>query len=168
MIDILLAASLLTAQSSDAAAAPEFTDAELELAEFWEEMGPTLRDEGIDAYVARYHPDFTHWDIENTGGLSDRASAAAYWTGFAEAGHVISCTFVDPVTLTIVDGVGFGRLYYEQTNHYADGRVETSAYRMSLVLLRVTAGWQVRETNMVRIGGSGADDAPFAFRHCSE
>lgn len=165
MIHYLIAASLLSVVQSDT---PEFSPEETELATFWENMGPTLRDEGIEAYVERYHPDFTHWDIENTGALADRASAAAYWAGFAEAGHVISCTFVDPVTLAIVDGVGFGRLYYEQTNSYADGRVESSAYRMSLVLLREDAGWQVRETNMVRIDAASEDGAAFAFRHCPE
>jgi ketosteroid isomerase-like protein len=163
MIYSLIAVSLLMAQPSDGA---DFSAEEVALAEFWEQMGPTLRDDGIEAYVERYHPDFTHWNPATGSPVSDRASAAAYWSAFVEAGHVITCTFVDPVTLTIAGDTGFGRLYYEQTNRYADGRAETHAFRMSIVLLRGESGWQVRETSMIRIDNAGADGTAFAFRHC--
>ena len=114
-------------------------------------MGPTLRDEGLDAYAIRYHTDFRHWDIGGTGSIATKESAISYWGKFHQEGHRITCTHVQPVTVDINDGRAFARLIYEQINNYADGRIATKAWHMVVVFRKYRKTWQVLESNMVDI-----------------
>ena len=144
-------------------AATGFTEEELAVAKFWADMGPTLRDEGIEAYAARYHEDFRHWSLDRGGPPSDKASAIRAWSGFHEAGHRITCTHVAPVSIDIVGDRAFARLIYEQTNRLADGSVSTSLWRMVDVFQRAGDSWQVLESNMLDItpGSESASDYEF-------
>lgn len=147
----------------------KFTPEELEIAIFWEEMGPTLRDQGIEAYAIRYHEDFRHWDIQGSGGMGTKESAVKAWTGFHEAGHRITCTYVKPVSIDIVGERAFARLEYEQTNSNADGRISTSVWRMFDIFQRYGDTWQVLESNMVditpKVDEDDADADSYEF-HC--
>ncbi len=126
-----------------------FNSEELEIAKFWEDMGPVLRDEGVVAYAARYHDDFRHWDIQGSGRLSDKESATKMWGQFREDGHRISCTHVSPVTVDVFGDISVARLIYEQTDQYADGRESTGLWRMVAVFKHNGDGWQVLGTNVV-------------------
>ncbi len=134
----------------------DFSADQLSVASFWQEMGPTLRDKGIEAYARRYHEDFRHWDIQGTGRMSDKASAVRAWTRFHQAGHRITCTHVEPITIDIVGDKAFARLLYEETITFADGRVSRDLYRMVDVFQRSAGTWQVLESNMVDLA-AGAD-----------
>lgn len=131
---------------------PAFTEEELSVAKFWKDMGPTLRDEGIEAYAIRYHKDFRHWNIQGSGGMGTYESAVRFWSKFHEDGHRITCTNVIPVTIDIIGDRAYARLVYEQTNTYADGREPTTGiFRMFDVFVRYGDTWQVLESNMVKI-----------------
>jgi len=127
----------------------DFSLEELEIAQFWEDMGPVLRDQGVDVYVDRYHDDFRHWDIQGSGRLGNKASAAKVWGQFHEDGHRITCTHVRPVTVDVFDDVSVARLLYEQTDQLADGETRTSLWRMVAVFKRNGDRWQVLGTNFV-------------------
>lgn len=131
---------------------PAFSQEQLEVAEFWKQMGPTLRDDGIEAYAKRYHADFRHWSIgANSRRISNKESAVKYWSKFHEDGHHITCTHVEPLTINFYGDKAFARLVYEQTDTYADGRVSTNAFNMASVFQRVGDTWQVLESNMALI-----------------
>ena len=153
----LIALLIGAAQAADSET--QFTPEELAVAKFWEDMGPTLRDEGVEAYAIRYHENFRHWDIQGSGRMATKESAIGYWTKFHEAGHRITCTFVKPITVDIVGDRAFARLEYEQTNQYADGRITTGVWRMFDVFERYGDTWQVLESNMIDIAPK-ADDEP--------
>lgn len=148
LLTISLAAIASQAAATDGA---QFTEEELSVATFWEQMGPTLRDEGIEAYAMRYHEDFRHWDIGGTGRIGGKESAIRAWSGFHEAGHRITCTHVEPVTIDIYGDHVFARLIYEQTDTYADGRVSAGVWHMATVFKRYGDTWQMLESNMVNI-----------------
>jgi len=152
MIKTITIAFMLAAASAIAADEPKtFTDEERSVAEFWQQMGPTLREEGVETYAMRYHEDFTGWDIAGSGGMATKDNAVQYFSKFHEDGHRITCTHVEPVTIDIKAGRAVARLIYEQTNSYTDGRVETNAWRMVGVFERYGDTWQVLGTNMVNI-----------------
>ncbi len=144
-----------------------FNAEELEVAKFWEDMGPVLRDEGIAAYVERYHDDFRHWDIQGSGRLGNKESAAKVWAKFHEDGHRITCTQVLPVTIDIFGEISVARLIYEQTDQYADGKTLTSLWRMVAVFKRNGDGWQVLGTNLVA-AEPAADDEEGYHLHCPD
>ncbi len=146
------------------ASPPGFSADQLSVATFWQEMGPTLRDKGVDAYARRYHEDFRHWDIQGTGRMSDKDSAVRAWTRFHEAGHRITCTHVEPITIDIVDDKAFARLLYEETITFADGRVSRGLYRMVDVFQRSAETWQVLESNMVNLAAGANSDGDDAYR----
>ncbi len=153
-----------------AAAEQQFTEEELSVTKFWEDMGPTLRDEGIEAYAIRYHEDFTHWDVMGTGRMSDKESAVGFWSKFHQDGHRITCTFVEPTSIRIINNKAIARLTYEQTNTYADGRVDTNAFRMVSVFERYGDTWQTLDSNMIRIASNPShegDATEYAF-HCPQ
>ena len=171
VISLLLMAFLFNsiAQADDGEA--EFSKEELSVARFWEDMGPTLRDQGVEAYAIRYHSDFRSWDITGSGGMATRDDAVGYFTKFHEDGHRITCTHVAPVTIDIVGDRAFARLIYEQTNSYADGRVTTRVWRMVDIFQRYENTWQVLENTMVDItpGVAATDETPGAVNytfHC--
>lgn len=137
-----------------------FTDEELSVARFWADMGPTLRDHGIEAYARRYHENFRHWDLAGSGSMATKASAIRLWSQFHTDGHRITCTHVEPVTIDIVGGTATARLVYEQTNTMADGEVTTGIWRMVSIFQRSGDSWQVLESNMVDV----ADQLPNS--HC--
>ena len=144
-----------------------FSSEELSVAAFWEAMGPTLRDEGIEAYARRYHEDFRHWDIDNSGRMATKESAIRAWSKFHEDGHRITCTHVEPITIDIVGDLAFARLLYEQTDTYADGRTSTGLWRMVDVFKRHGDTWQVLESNMVDITPEEKETDEDAYRfHC--
>ncbi len=149
----ILATALVVATAPAFAEAPvaEFTEEELAVADFWQNMGPTLREEGLEAYAVRYHEDFLHWNIGRGGRVSDKSSAISAWTNFHEAGHRITCTHVEPVTINLDGDRASARLVYEQTNTYADGRVATHVYHMSAEFVRYVDAWQVLQTNMIDV-----------------
>ena len=144
-----------------------FDSEELEVAKFWEDMGPTLRDEGIAAYVERYHDDFQHWDIEGSGKLGNKESAARAWGKFHEDGHRITCTQVRPVTIDVFGDISVARLIYEQTDRYADGRESTGLWRMVAVFKHNGKSWQVLGTNLVATEPA-ADDEEGYHLHCPD
>ncbi|MEO1243223.1 MAG: DUF4440 domain-containing protein [Pseudomonadota bacterium] len=155
-----LALALIVAPSLAVAPAPtfaatdlgQFTQEELSVAEFWEQMGPTLRDEGIEAYAIRYHEDFTHWvldDPENR--IATKENAVNAYAKYHEAGHKITCAHVEPVTVDIRGDTAIARLIYEQTDSYADGKAETNAWRMVGVFERYGDTWQALSTNMAAL-----------------
>ncbi|NNE06657.1 MAG: nuclear transport factor 2 family protein [Xanthomonadales bacterium] len=139
----------------------QFSDQEMSVAKFWQGMGPALRDQGMEAYAKRYHPDFRHWDITGSGRVSDHAGAVAAWSRFDEAGHVITCTHVIPVTIDIVGDLAYARLVYEQANRMADGAMTYGAWRMFDVFKRHKDSWQVLESNMVQIEPEQEEGAQF-------
>ena len=146
------AASLLAGPVLAQAEGPKFTEEELSVAKFWENMGPTLRDEGLEAYAIRYHKNFRHWDIQGTGRVGTYESAIAAWTKIHNDGHRITCTNVIPITIDIVGDQAFARLVYEQTMTFADEREpSTGLWRMFDVFQRYGDTWQVLESNMVKI-----------------
>lgn len=150
----MLFITIITAIGGSAFAEDEpsgFTREELAVAKFWEEMGPTLRDEGMDAYAIRYHEDFRHWNIQGAGGMGTKESAITFWSKFHESGNRITCTYVKPITIDITGDRAFARLEYEQTNTYADGRITTGVWRMVDIFERYGDTWQVLESNMVDI-----------------
>lgn len=155
---VLTALLAVTMGASANAEDAEFTPEELEVAKFWEDMGPTLRDEGIDAYAIRYHEDFRHWNIQGSGRMGTKESAIKAWTGFHDAGHRITCTYVKPVSIDIDGDRAFARLEYEQTNTYADGRISTTVWRMFDIFERYGDTWQVLESNMVEITPKDDED----------
>lgn len=126
-----------------------FSSEELEVARFWEDMGPVLREQGIAAYAKRYHDDFRHWDIQGSGRLGNKESAAKFWGKFHEDGHRITCTYVRPVTVDVFGDISVARLIYEQTDQYADGKESTGLWRMVAVFKRMGDSWQVLGTNLV-------------------
>ncbi len=128
---------------------PTFNSEELAIARFWQDMGPVLRDDGVDAYAKRYHESFRHWDIEGGGSFANKESAIKYWGKFHEDGHRITCSFVRPITVDVYDDVSVARLLYEQTDRYADGKESTGLWRMVAVFKRAGDTWQVLDTNMV-------------------
>lgn len=128
-----------------------FNEEELSVAEFWQQMGPTLREKGIEAYSIRYHKDFRGWDIDGDGSISNYSDAVGYWGQFHNAGHRITCTNVIPITIDIVDDLAYARLVYEQTNTMVDGRVIKGVWRMHDVFIRYDNTWQVLESNMVKV-----------------
>lgn len=142
-----------------------FTTEQLEVAKFWEDMGPTLREQGIDAYAIRYHEDFRHWDITGSGRMGTKDSAIKAWTRFHEAGHRITCTYVRPVSVDINADLAFARLEYEQTDTFADGREQTSVWRLFDVFKRFGDTWQVLESNMVEITPDTSEESNYEF-HC--
>lgn len=144
-----------------------FNAEELEIAKFWEDMGPVLRDEGIAAYVERYHDDFRHWDIQGSGRLGNKESAAKVWGKFHENGHRITCTHVRPVTVDVFGEISVARLIYEQTDQYADGKTSTGLWRMVAVFKRNGDGWQVLGTNLVA-AEPAADDEEGYHLHCPD
>ncbi len=128
-----------------------FTDEELSVATFWEQMGPTLENQGIEAYATRYHENFRNWDAITSGGFSNRDNAVASWTRFHETGNHITCTNVIPVTIDIYDDVAFSRLVYEQEDTLSDGTVRYGVWRMVSVFLRSGDTWQALESNMIAV-----------------
>ena len=142
-----------------------FSSEELEIAKFWEDMGPVLRDEGVAAYAERYHDDFRHWDIQGSGRLSNKESAAKFWGKFHEDGHRITCTHVRPVTIDVFGDISVARLIYEQTDQYADGKESTGLWRMVAVFKRNGDSWQVLGTNLVATEPA-ADDEEGYHLHC--
>ena len=165
---MIVCATAILSMSSMAAAAADapFSDEEVAVAKFWQDMGPTLRDKGIEAYAERYHEDFRHWDIAGSGRMSTKEGAIRAWSGFHEAGHRVTCTHVEPITIDIEGDLAFARLLYEQTDTYADGRVSTSLFRMVDVFKRYGDTWQVLESNMIDITpDEGAGDDAYQF-HC--
>ncbi len=146
----------------------DFSEEELSVAEFWAQMGPTLRDQGIAAYAIRYHDDFRHWDIKGTGRFSSKESAIRYYTKFHSDGHRITCTYVKPVTIDIIDDYAIARLVYEETITFADGAMRTGVWRMVDVFKRRGDTWQVLESNMVDItpGPGAAGDVEAYEFHC--
>ena len=146
--------------------ATEFSTEELAVAKFWEDMGPTLRDEGVEAYAERYHEAFRHWDIEGAGGVGNKAGAVRYWSKFHDDGHRITCTYVKPITIDIAGDTAIARLVYEQTNTYADGHTTTGVWRMVDVFQRYGDTWQVLDSNMIDIAPEDdVDDDAYQF-HC--
>ncbi len=144
---VLMLCMPVSAMSAETESA--FSSEQLEVARFWEDMGPVLRDEGVAVYAERYHDDFRHWDIQRSGRLSDKESAAKYWGKFHEDGHRITCTHVRPVTIDIYGDIAVARLIYEQTDLYADGKVSNGLWRMVAVFKRNGDSWQVLGTNLV-------------------
>ena len=144
--------------ATNAGTQTSFTDEELGVAQFWEDMGPTLRDYGIDAYAARYHADFEHWDIGNGGGLATKDGAIKAWTRFHEGGNRITCTHVTPVSVRIIGDHAFARLIYEQTDTSADGDASTTFWRLATLFERQGGSWQVLDSNMIRIDEPGESD----------
>ena len=128
-----------------------FTDEQLSVAEFWEQMGPTLREQGLDAYLPRYHDDFQYWDITGSGGLGTYDNAARAWTGFDEGGNEVACTHVIPVTVRVFGDHASARLVYEQADHLADGTTRYGIWRMVSLFVRNGDSWQVLDTNMVQV-----------------
>ncbi len=158
---ILIMLAATTAPAFATASAAAFSENELAVAEFWENMGPTLRDEGVEAYAIRYHENFRHWGIGAPANISDKTSVVKYWSKFHEAGHRITCTHVDPVTIDLHGDKASARLIYEQTNTYADERVTTHVFGMVAEFARFGDTWQVLETSMIDITPEtdGGDDA---------
>ena len=144
----------------------EFDPLELSVAKFWEDMGPTLTERGLDAYAERYHEDFRHWDIQGSGRIGNKDSAIRAWSRFHEEGHRITCTHVEPVTIDIVGDIAIARLLYEQSDTLADGSTRTGVWRMVDVFKRYGDTWQVLESNMVKLApGEGQDDqVTYEFR----
>ena len=144
-----------------------FNSEELEIAKFWEDMGPVLREEGVSVYAERYHDDFRHWDIQGSGRLGTKASAAKFWGKFHEDGHRITCTYVRPVTVDVFGDISVARLIYEQTDRYADGNESTGLWRMVAVFKRMGDSWQVLGTNLVATEPA-ADDEEGYHLHCPD
>ena len=156
---------LLIGNASFSEAIADFSADELSVAKFWEDMGPTLRDTGVEAYAVRYHEEFRHWNIQGAGGMSTKESAIKFWSKFHDDGHRITCTFVKPITVDIVGELAIARLRYEQTITYADGRTHTGLWRMVDVFKRYDDTWRVLESNMVDITPEeDADDNPYEFQ----
>lgn len=148
----LAAAPALAAALAEAAdRTTDFTAEELAVAEFWEQMGPTLRDEGIEAYAIRYHEDFSHWVMDAPDRLATKENAVAYYGKYHDAGHRITCAHVEPISVDIRGDLAIARMIYEQTDSYTDGRVETNAWRMVGVFERYNDTWQALSTNMAAI-----------------
>ncbi len=142
----------------------EFTDEELAVAKFWEQMGPTLRDEGIEAYAIRYHEDFSHWVMDAPDRLATKESAVTYYGKYHDAGHRITCAHVEPISVDIRGDFAITRMIYEQTDSYADGRIETNAWRMVGVFERYNDTWQALSTNMATFDGEpNQTDADTAY-----
>ncbi len=142
-----------------------FSAEQLEIAKFWEDMGPVLRKEGVAVYAERYHDDFRHWDIQGSGRLGTKESAAKFWGKFHEDGHRITCTHVVPVTVDVFGDTAVARLIYEQTDQYADGKESTGLWRMVAVFKRSGDSWQVLGTNLVT-AEPAADDEEGYHLHC--
>ena len=162
MIMLMLCVS---APATSAETESTFSSEELEIAKFWEDMGPVLRDEGVAAYAERYHDDFRHWDIQGSGRLGSKESAAKFWGKFHEDGHRITCTHVRPVTVDVFGDISVARLIYEQTDQYADGKESTGLWRMVAVFKRNGDSWQVLGTNLVATEPAD-DDAEGYHLHC--
>ena len=128
-----------------------FTAEELSIAKFWEDMGPTLRDKGVEVYAIRYHPDFRSWGITRSGKFTTKDQVIDYYRKFHENGHRITCAHVEPVTIDIYGDHAFARLIYEETTTFKDGGVRTGVWRMVEVLRRYGDTWQLLENTMVDI-----------------
>ena len=168
MKTLFLAIVGLAAVPAAVAEDASFSKEEISVAQFWKDMGPTLRDKGVAAYAIRYHDDFRHWRILGDGGFSNKESAVRYYTKFHEDGHRITCTYVEPVTIDIIGDYAIARLIYEETITYADGRTTTGAWRMVDVFQRFADTWQVLESNMIditQVGESTGDSGAYEF-HC--
>ncbi|MDJ0708905.1 MAG: nuclear transport factor 2 family protein [Woeseiaceae bacterium] len=150
-IAITLVLICLTTLTTDALGEGEMTRDQLEVAKFWEDMGTTLREEGIDAYARRYHEDFSHWSMDFGGKPGTKSSAVRAWSKFDSDGHQISCTFVEPVSVSLFDDLALARLVYEQTTEYSDDRVKTGVWRMVALFAREDGNWQVLATNMMQL-----------------
>lgn len=163
LVVALTLSAVVTGPAVTQAAEPaqDFSPEELSVAQFWEDMGPTLRDEGLEAYARRYHPDFRHWDISGTGRMGTYDSAIKAWTRFHEAGHQITCTHVIPVSIDLVGDRAYARLIYEQTNTMADGELTSGVWRMFDVFKRNGDTWRVLESNMVQIEPDQEKDAAY-------
>lgn len=161
---IVLLLCVLVAEASTEVESP-FSSEELEVAQFWEDMGPVLRDEGVAAYTKRYHDDFRHWDIQGSGRIGNKESAAKFWGKFHEDGHRITCTYVEPVTVDVVGDISVARLIYEQTDQYADGNESTGLWRMVAVFKRMGDSWQVLGTNLITTEPAADDDEGY-HPHC--